>query len=443
MGTTRITKETLAKLEAPASGQVYLWDDEVTGFGVVLGVSGKRTFVARGRVSGKNERAKVTIGTFGAPGEDGREWTVVLARQKARELLGLMAKGINPNAKGSPTSAATAIGPTLRDGLETHLASMKKKRRAATSLRTFEYEVRKYLADWLDRPMAELTGAVLAELHEQIKRNSRVKANSNPNNEKGAPLANRVVTHVSACFNSLNKKLEGKLGSWNPAKAVDKDILKPKRERLDDLADYAARVATMRNPIQRDGLMFALYTGLRSEDVRTVQWENVDFDEHTLTLVDPKGGEAAAFTIPLSATPMKILRRRQAENATSALFTTAGGDAGYAFPTLHTDRKVGPIGDLRQQVKGEKHTRFPVEDVHTLRRTWESIAHEEGISELDQHVLSNHSFGGHNVNATYISQHIDHLATCAAAIDAGITKRIASKQAPKKRARNPQIRSVA
>jgi hypothetical protein len=45
------------------------------------------------------------------------------------------------------------------------------------------------------------------------------------------------------------------------------------------------------------------------------------------------------------------------------------------------------------------------------------------ISELDQHVLSNHSLGAHNVNATYISQHIGHLAKCADKIDAGIKAR--------------------
>lgn len=33
-------------------------------------------------------------------------------------------------------------------------------------------------------------------------------------------------------------------------------------------------------------------------------------------------------------------------------------------------------------------------------------------------------FGAHNVNATYISQHIDHLAKCADKIDVGITRRI-------------------
>ena len=70
---------------------------------------------------------------------------------------------------------------------------------------------------------------------------------------------------MSASWRSLNKRLEGKLGSWNPASAVDKDTIRPKRERIldENLPDYAARVATMRSPIRRDGLMVALYTGLR------------------------------------------------------------------------------------------------------------------------------------------------------------------------------------
>lgn len=88
------------------------------------------------------------------------------------------------------------------------------------------------------------------------------------------------------------------------------------------------------------------------------------------------------------------------------------------------------IADLRQADADDK---IPVEDVHSLRRTWESIANDEGISELDQHVLSNHSFGAHNVNATYISQHIGHLAKCAGKIDAGITRRIKATTQPRKR----------
>jgi integrase len=173
--------------------------------------------------------------------------------------------------------------------------------------------------------------------------------------------------------------------------------------------------------------MVALYTGLRHEDVRTLRFEFVDWDERTLHLPDPKGGEAKAFTIPLSSTPFAILERRRKDNPTDL----GDSDDGWCFPALDQEGIVAAITDLRQATtvrdkEGNRRTdgRFPIEDVHTLRRTWESIANDEGITELDQHVLSNHSFGSHNVNATYISQHIDHLAACAEKIDAGITRRI-------------------
>jgi len=81
--------------------------------------------------------------------------------------------------------------------------------------------------------------------------------------------------------------------------------------------------------------------------------------------------------------------------------------------------------------------------VHSLRRTWESIANDEDVSELDQHVLSNHSFGSHNVNATYISQHIDHLAACADKIDTGITRRISGAPRGDRKRRREHLRSVA
>ena len=444
MARIKLTEKTVSALPSPtAVAQTYYWDKELAGFGVVVGrdsarAKGSRAFVVRGRVAGAGERVKVKIGTHQTPRADNHLWTVELARIEAKKLLGQMAAGVNPNAEAEP--AAAPLGPTLREGVETHLAKMRKKGRSDRSTATFVHETNKYLADWLDRPFAELTGAKLIELHQQIKDRAAKRTGTNPANDKGAPLANRVVAHVSASWRSLNKKLEGRLGNWNPASAVDKDTIKPKRERIadEDLPEYAARVATMRSPIRRDGLMLALYTGLRNEDVRTMRFANVDWDAQTLRLPNPKGGEAAAFTIPLSATPVLILRRRQSDNAKDL----GSPDARWCFPGIGTDGKVGPIADLRQKDK-DNCTRFPVEDVHSLRRTWESIANDEDVSELDQHVLSNHSFGSHNVNATYISQHIDHLAACADKIDAGITRRIRGEPHRERGRRRDRLQSVA
>jgi integrase len=448
MAKIKLTEKALKSLPSPVDdAQAYFWDHEVRGFGVVVGRDGSRgtgarTFIVRGRVAGSGERVKVKIGGWQESRDDQQFWTVELARERARAVLGQLAAGGNPNA--ARDEDGQPVGPTLREGVQTHLARMKKKNRSPRSIQTFEHETTKYLADWLDRPIAELTGAKLVELHQQIKERAAKRIGTNPANEKGAPLANRVIAHVSASWRSLNKRLEGKLGSWNPASAVDKDTIRPKRERIldENLPAYAARVATMRSPIKRDGLMVALYTGLRHEDVRTLRFEFVDFDEQTLHLPNPKGGESKAFTIPLSKTPFAILGRRQRDNAKDL----GCSDEGWCFPGIDQEGKVGPVAELRAGVttrrNGKRVTegRFPAEDVHSLRRTWESIANDEGITELDQHVLSNHSFGSHNVNATYISQHIDHLATCADKIDAGITRRIQGTHPVKRKAR--RLRAV-
>ncbi len=164
-----------------------------------------------------------------------------------------------------------------------------------------------------------------------------------------------------------------------------------------------------------------------------------DVRQTTTSSIRPRGSAALARRLT-------ILQRRQRENAKDV----ARDDEGWCFPGIDQEDKVGPIADLRQSTtsrrkdgKRRSDGRFPVEDVHSLRRTWESIASDEGISELDQHVLSNHSFGSHNVNATYISQHIDHLAACAEKIDAGITRRIKGTPNKKRKARRGPRRLVA
>jgi integrase len=429
LGTIRLNEKTLAELRVPDNeSQAYYWDTEQQGLGVVVGRSTK-TFVARAWINGKNRRVK--IGVAGKPRPDGHLWSVVLARAEARKLLGKMSEAVDVNAElrvEPSTAAAPERGPTLRDAYQAHMEKMRKRGRSEQTIATMKKEVEKYLADWLDRPIADLRGTDLSKIHERIKASAQPREGTNPNNERGAPLANRVIAHVSACWNTLNKKLEGGLGAWNPAKSVERDRLTAKRERIAhaDLPDWYARVQTMRSPIQRDGLLLALFTGLRHEDVRSIRFEHVDWSERSLRLPDPKGGADRAFKIPLSKTCLDILRRRQEDNTDWPLLPT--GDGGFAFPAIDKTGQVTPISDLRQQLHdGKKHSRFPAEDVHTLRRTYESVAREVGISELDLHVLTNHAFASHNVNATYIAQALPHLARCQAAIEAALWKRIRAR----------------
>ena len=397
------------------------WDNALPGFGVVIGAR-SRTFIARGRVDGidketgkpKTIRRDIKIGVWGQPGagdDHGDLWTEPRARKKARSLLGLIDADIDPLAE----RAATSDSYTLRKGVEAHLKRMRDKERAERTIQTFEHETGKYLGPYLDTPINDLDVEAIVEAVR-----ARVKPRRGSVNKKGAMVARRVIAHISAAWRSLNKKEKGKLGNWNPAGAVDKPKYVASGKRVEDLSAWAAVVATIHSPIRRDGLHLALYTGLRHEDVRSIRFEHVNFDEHTLELPDPKGGPDKAFTIPISKTALEILERRQRDNARDL------GDRdpeGWAFPAINHGGEVGPITNLRQQ--GEHNgPRVPTEDVHTLRRTYLSIAHEEGVAEIDQKILSNHSFAGQDVHRSYVRAHLDHLAKCAAKIDAGITRRL-------------------
>lgn len=404
--------------------QIRYWDTSLPGFGVVLG---RRfaTFVVQHRVKGRQTLATIgRWGRAGAGGDHAERWTVARARKEAIRLLGTMAQG----HAAAPKRASSAL--TLRAAFDAHVERLERKGRSEATIATFKKSMA-YVEDWLDRPIDELDGEALAKLYEEIKAQARARAGAK--NERGAPLANRVITNVGTAWATLNRKLGGKLGNWNPAKSVEKQTLVPRRTRLldENLPDWFARVQTMRSPIQRDGLVFALFTGLRSEDVRTARFEHADLEARTLRLPDPKGGEARAFTIPLSGTCVEIIERRARDNARD--LGRDEGDGGWVFPAVDSNGAVGPIGDLRQQVHatigtGKKarptHARFPAESVHDLRRTYASVAQEAGVSELDRHVLTNHKFSSASVHATYIAQHIDHLAKCQATIEAALLAKL-------------------
>lgn len=409
-GTVEITERFLESYDLGHEARARLFDSKLVGFGVVVGRK-RTTFVVQRRIDG--EQKTVTLGHWGPPKARAMApdlLTVARARDQAIQALADMRRGVDPRG-GDESSRAG--GPTLRDGLELHCKNMRKAGRSPRSIETIETEIPRLMGPWLDRPMAELRGEDLVKVHDRLT------------DEDKSYLANRIVAHVSAVWNSLDKVHE--LSGRNPARAVTRNRYVPKRERIDDadLPAWWAKVQEL-SEVRRDLRIFCLFTGMRSEAARHVRWEHLDEEKGSLLIPKPKGGEAKAFTLPLPRTIIAMLAKRRQSNARE--LQPFGGDGGWCFPSLSRAAPfvVQPIAEAkeyrRDPISGGKVKQLP--GLHVCRRTYLSVATEAGIGELDRHVLANHAYGRQSVNATYIEQAWEHLAKCQTKIEAALLERL-------------------
>jgi integrase len=425
MATIKLTQKTVDALPAPTdSAQAYYWDEELAGFGVVVGRTGSKTFVARRWVNGG--KVKVTIGVLGKVRDDGHEWTLALARQRARQRIGEMASGVNPNQQRSTARG----GITLREALELHVNEMRDNGRRPISITTVEYDVTRLLERELDRPLAELT----VEAVQKIKERGR----------KYRTQTNRLLAHLSAVFNTARKLRRSTFIAENPVGrfGVSKYSLKgehaPEQPRVleEDMPEWLRRVEALTNPIRRDLQLVAMFTGMRDSNVTGLRWEMIDWSRGGLVVPMSK---TTPFTIPVSSTVIEILRRRRDENAYA--FRERGGDHGWVFPCLDNDENVVAVTETKER----RHDTFAsawgkhqpksaaaptgkrvlyLPGLHALRRTFLSVAHEVGVAKLDQMILSNHAIGGRDVHDGYVRAAFAHLAGEAARIDEALWARL-------------------
>jgi hypothetical protein len=84
----KLTKRAATAIPPDPLRDVYIWDDEVVGFGLRVKPSGVRSFMIQYRNSSGISR-RITLGKFGV-------LTVEQARKSAKEMLAAVTKGLDP-----------------------------------------------------------------------------------------------------------------------------------------------------------------------------------------------------------------------------------------------------------------------------------------------------------------------------------------------------------
>jgi integrase len=372
----KLTKTFVDSVPLPDKGQTFYRDSQLKGFGLRVGTTSK-VYFAETKVNDKTVR--VTIGPHGL-------FTSEQARLEARSILGMMARGINPNDVDKVKKAKSV---TLAEVYKAYLVA-----RSSLKPRTiYDYDrfMKTHFLEWNNKPIAEISKDLIERKHREIGKRSEAQAN----------LAMRFMR---ALFNFTLGQYEDSAGnpiiSDNPVKRISQTRAWYRVERRQtlikthDLPAWFKAVndlPTLSNGINReavkDYLLLLIFTGLRREEGLALQWHDVDFKARTLTIPDPKNRQA--HTLPLSTFLYELLKSRSNNNLEKNPFVFAGrGIKGY-------------MDDPNKQMKLVIEASGVSFTPHDLRRTFITVAESLDISAYALKRLANHKMTN-DVTAGYI-----------------------------------------
>ena len=367
-----LTDRAVARLPLAPEGSYKVHDTEVAGFFVKVGKR-QRTFMARGEFWRDGVREFESTTKIGAIDEI----TARDARKRAREVIGGIAKGQKPGE-----TAKTRIGEvTLRQAWERYKeAHLIRKNRGARTIKGYQDHMEQHLVDWLDRPLSRLgrNPSLLTERHDNVTKTA------------GPYAANGCMRTLRAVYNHAAKSHLDL--PRNPVLAIDwnEETRRDTGMGQDDLPAWFVQLRAIENPIRREFHLLLLLSGSRPDALKKASIKHVDLRRRVLHLPTPKGGAKKAFDVPLSR-PMvraviRLVRAGRMLHPEQAEF--------WLFPA---DSAAGHMVEHKED--REVLSKWGNE----LRQSYRTLAQPAGVSELDVHLLMNHSLPG--VNAGYITRH--------------------------------------
>jgi len=372
----KLTKSFIDSIPHPDSGQVFYRDSQLKGFGLRVG-TGSKVYIAEGKVNDKTVR--VSIGHHGvfAPEQ---------ARTEAKNILGMIARGINPN---DIEKAKKAKSVTLSEVYTAYL----KARNSLKPRTIYDYDrfMKTHFLEWNNKPLLEISKDMIEKKHRAI-------------GERSEAQANLAMRFMRALFNFAIGQYEDSEGvpiiPDNPVKRISQTrawYRVDRRQTVIKSHDLPKWLKSVNNLTKisygancesaRDFLLLALFTGLRREEALSLSWDQVDLQAKTLIIPDPKNRQP--HTLPLSNYLFDLLNTRFQKN---------DGASKYVFPSTGVKGYMNDPRDQMQKVIDDSGIKFTP---HDLRRTFITIAESLDISAYALKRLANHKMTN-DVTAGYI-----------------------------------------
>lgn len=346
MPTQRITKRSVDAAR-PRATDFYLWDYDLSGFGLKVTPLGRKVYLVQYRLCGRKGRTRrVTVGTHGV-------LTPEQARTQAKRLLGEVAAGRDPAADRDKAKGQKTLGAVLDQYMQEHVQAKLKK----ATIEEYRRLVRLYIKPHLQRRMiVEVSRSDIERLHHYLR---------------DKPYqANRVLALMSALFNWAEKHALRPDGS-NPCRHIQR-YREQKRERflshyeLAELGKALAQADKEENcsPWVLAAVRLLALTGARLSEILTLRWDYVSLEHGLLLLPDSKTGKKAIHLNAPAVTLLVGLPRIEGNP-----YVICGEKPGHHLVNLEKPwrrlRKAAGLEDVR---------------LHDLRHSFASVAAMGGMS---------------------------------------------------------------
>jgi len=336
----KLTKRSVDALR-PRDKDYFIWDSEIIGFGIRVMRSGAKTYQAQYRKGGRTRR--VSLGRHG-------NITAEQARLKAREIMGLVAKGENPAEKISQHRRGSTVAALCERFFTAHVMERCKPSTQGEYRRALNLFIKPAIGAF---KVVDVERRDIADLHHR---------------HRATPYqANRTLGVLSKMFN-LAEVWGLRPDGSNPCRHVPK-YREEKRERfltpgeLQRLGQVLAEVEQegSETPFIVAAFRLLILTGCRLGEIQTLKWEYIT--PRHMELPDSKTG-ARRIPLPQAAREVLDALPRYAGNA----YIIAGKIEGrFATDLQHPWRRIRGRAGL------------PEVRIHDLRHTYASIAVSSGM----------------------------------------------------------------
>src|SRR3954447_15820224 len=392
----------------PQTDRYFIWCGSTPGFGVRVYPSGRKVFIAQVRV-GRAQR-RITIGLYGP-------FTVEQARERADAIIRAAADGRDPQREKQDARQALTVAELCQQYIEAARAGLVttrfKRPKRPTTVAIDEGRI--------SRHIVPLIGTILARAltRGDVQRMADAIASGKTAGVfQGKPHGRAVVTGGTGTAARVVELLGG-IYSWgekrdlvppgaSPTRGVEtaRGEAKDRNLSTEELTALGRVLKRQQNemPAAVAALRLIALTGLRREEVCGLRWREVDEGAHCLRLESTKPGRSIR---PIGKPALDLIRAQPREEGVEWVFPRADrqGSADMKKPFAALFDAAG-LKDARS---------------HDLRRTFGSIAADEGFGDATIAELLGHARRG--VTARHYIRRPDSALIAAAD---RVAKRIAA-----------------